>query len=75
MKISIKMENNNELDTFLRVRTGVMSYANWLQQKWNKDDITYEETEDGIFVECDPKYEKEIVKIIEEAKNGAYEMM
>lgn len=75
MKITIKMENLEELDAFLRIRTGIYSLVNWLELRWNKNDIQVTDTEEGLLVEGDSKYENELLEIIEDAKNGAYEMM
>lgn len=75
MKITIKMEKPEELDTFLRIRTGITQLVNWLELRWNKNDIQVTDTEEGLLVEGDSKYENELLEIIEDAKNGAYEMM
>ena len=74
MIIRIVMENSNdELDLFLRIRTGINVFVNWMNQRWYKDDIACEDIEDGIVVTGDSKYENTIMDIIEDAKNGAYE--
>ena len=76
MIIRIVMENSNdELDLFLRIRTGINVFVNWMNQRWHKDDIACEDIEDGIMVTGDSKYENTIMDIIENAKNGAYEMV
>lgn len=75
MKIRITMENPNELDLINRIRTGIGRYINWLEQKFYKNDISYAETENGLVVTGNEIYEETILSIIEEAKDGAYEMM
>lgn len=75
MKIRITMENPNELDLINRIRTGIGSYINWLGQKFYKNDISYAETENGLVITGNEIYEETILSIIEEAKDGAYEMM
>lgn len=75
MKIRITMENPNEQDLMNRIGTGVRSYINWMEQKFHKNDISCAETENGLIIIGDSKYEETILDIIEAAKNGAYEMM
>ena len=75
MKIRIKMENHDEQDLMNRVGLGVRSYINWLEQKFYKNDISCTETKNGLVITGDSKYEETILTIIEDAKNGAYEMM
>lgn len=75
MKIRIIMESPEELDLVNRIRTGVGRYINWLEQKFHKNDISYTETKKGLVIIGDEKYEETILDIIENAKNGAYEMM
>lgn len=75
MKIRIIMESPEELDLINRIRTGVGRYINWLEQKFHKNDISCIETKKGLVVIGDEKYEETILDIIENAKNGAYEMM
>ncbi len=80
MKITIKFEEN-ELDLSIRVMSGLKMYVNWLQisdayrKIWSKDDLSVDVTETGdIIVEGDPKYENVVLSIIENAKNGAYDV-
>lgn len=78
MNIKVIAENQNEENLVLRIKTGIMSYINWMNIRWYKSDLKVDDLDTeyyGIMVIGDPKYEKKILQIIEEAKNGAYEMM
>ena len=76
MKIRIEMENSKEeFDLFCRIRTGIMRLKNWMELQWYKNDIEVDETENGLTILCDSKYEGMILSIIEAAKEGAYEMI
>lgn len=77
MNIKIIAETKEEENLILRIKTGIGRYINWMRDRWYKDDLKVDDLDTdyyGIEVTGNPKYEKTILQIIEEAKNGAYEM-